>query len=74
MVDVRMIKFMSIDRKIDTVKRLDLNELETMLLNDLEDSVKENNIKDALIDELKTDINDLESRLKHLLNKKMKGK
>jgi hypothetical protein len=63
-IDVRQINLMSNERKIDLLKRENLSDLEGMLLNDFEESHKENQIKDAEIDELKSDIRHLESKIK----------
>ena len=63
-IDVRMVKLMGNQRKIDFLKRSNLTDLESMLLDDFEEACNENQIKDAEIDELKSDVLHLESRIK----------
>ena len=63
-IDVRMVKLMGNQRKIDLLKRSKLTDLESMLLDDFEEACNENQIKDAEIDELKSDVRHLESRIK----------
>lgn len=63
-IDVRMVKLMSNQRKIDFLKRSNLTDLESMLLDDFEEACNENQINDAVIDELKSDVRHLESRIK----------
>lgn len=63
-IDVRMVKLMGNQRKIDLLKRSKLTDLESMLLDDFEEACNENQIKDAEIDELKSDVRHLESKIK----------
>ncbi|MDD2944926.1 MAG: hypothetical protein PHG15_03750 [Acinetobacter sp.] len=63
-IDVHMVKLMDNQRKIDLLKRSKLTDLESMLLDDFEEACNENQIKDAEIDELKSDVRHLESRIK----------